>query len=87
MRADHHHYAEKYQAKSQPTPPVQNAKAGHSYRAHLVPANANPADLEDLADANLLPTIRLRAANATQAEAHAHLASGKGVLRVERVEG
>ena len=25
--------------------------------------------------------------NATQAEAHAHLATGKGVLRVERVEG
>ncbi|KQR50389.1 hypothetical protein ASF94_06485 [Acidovorax sp. Leaf160] len=57
-----------------------------SYRAHLIPTNANSADLEDLADANLLPTIRVKAANATQAEAHAHLASGKGVLRVERVE-
>ncbi|GKS93202.1 hypothetical protein [Acidovorax sp. SUPP2825] len=65
----------------------QNPQPLHSYRAHLVPDNANPSDVEDLADAKLLPTIRLRAANATQAEAHAHLATGKGVLRVERVEG
>ena len=48
---------------------------------------ANAADIEDLADAGLLPAIRVRAANATQAEAHAHMATGKGVLRVERVEG
>lgn len=59
----------------------------HSYRAFLIPANANAIELEDLADAGLLPTIRVKARNATQAEAHAHLASGKGVLRVERVEG
>lgn len=65
----------------------QNHQPQHSYRAHLVPKNVNPSDVEDLADANLLPTLRLRAANATQAEAHAHLASGKSVLRVERVEG
>ena len=58
----------------------------HSYRAILIPANANPSNREDLADAGLLPTIRLKAGNATQAEAQAHLASGKGVLRVERVE-
>lgn len=57
-----------------------------SYRAHLIPANANPNDLERLADANLLPTIRVKAASATHAEAQAHLASGKGVLRVERVD-
>lgn len=66
--------------------PVQNIRPLHSYRAHLVPDNANAADLEDLADLNLLPTIRVKAASATQAEAFAHLASGKGVLRVERVE-
>ena len=59
----------------------------HSYRAILIPINTNPDNFEDLADAGLLPTIRLKASNATQAEARAHLASGKGVLRVERVEG
>ncbi len=64
----------------------QNITTLHSYRAILIPANA-PSNLEDLADAGLLPTIRLKAGNATQAEARAHLASGKGVLRVERVEG
>lgn len=58
----------------------------HSYRAILIPVNANPCNLEDLADAGLLPTMRLKASNAKQAEARAHLASGKGVLRVERVE-
>ena len=58
-----------------------------SYRAHLVPQNVNHEDVEDLADAKLLPTIRLKAATATQAEALAHIASGKQVLRVERVEG
>ncbi|WP_218240472.1 hypothetical protein [Comamonas fluminis] len=58
----------------------------HSYRAILIPLNASSENLEDLADAGLLPTIRLKASNATQAEARAHLASGKGVLRVERVE-
>ena len=64
----------------------QTITALHSYRAILIPANANPSSLEDLADAGLLPTMRLKASNATQAEARAQLASGKGVLRVERVE-
>lgn len=59
----------------------------HSYRAILIPINATPADLEDLADAGMLPTIRVKAGNATQAEAHAHIATGKQVLRIERVEG
>lgn len=58
-----------------------------SYRAHLVPQNVNLSDVEDLADAKLLPTMRLKAVSATQAEALAHLTSGKQVLRVERVEG
>ena len=44
------------------------------------------SDVEDLADAGLLPTIRLKAANALQAEANAYITSGKHVLRVERVE-
>ena len=66
---------------------VHQVQARHSYRATLIPPGANAADIEDLADAGLLPAIRVRAANATQAEAHAHMATGKGVLRVERVEG
>ncbi len=59
----------------------------HSYRAILIPTNANPDNLEDLADAGLLPTIRVKAANNEQAEAAAHMVSGKQVLRAERVEG
>lgn len=57
-----------------------------SYRATLIPHGANAADLEDLADAGLLPTIRVKAANCEQAEALASLASGKRVMRIERVE-
>lgn len=63
-----------------------NIQALKSYRAYLIPKNADPAGLEELADAGLLPTIRVKAANADQAENRAHLVSGKGVLRVERVE-
>lgn len=63
--------------------PVHQVQARRSYRATLIPHGANAADIEDLADAGLLPAIRVRAANATQAEAHAHMATGKGVLRVE----
>ena len=57
-----------------------------SYRAILIPANADAGALEGLAEDGLLPTIRVKAANATHAEAQAHIASGKGVLRVERIE-
>ena len=57
-----------------------------SYRAFLIPTDANPNNLEDLADAGLLPTIRIKAGNCDQATAQAHLVSGKGVLRVERVD-
>lgn len=66
--------------------PIHNILPLRSYKAHLVPHHVNAADVEDLADAGQLPTIRVKAANATQAEAHAHLASGKNVLRVERIE-
>ena len=64
----------------------QNITALHSYRAILIPANTS-GNVEALADAGLLPTIRVKAGNATQAQVNAHVASGKGVLRVERVEG
>ena len=52
-----------------------------------MPQHVNAADVEDLADAGQLPTIRLKAATAEQAEAKAHITTGKQVLRVERVEG
>jgi hypothetical protein len=64
-----------------------NIQPLRSYRAHLVPQHVNAADVEDLADAGQLPTIRLKAATAEQAEAKAHITTGKLVLRVERVEG
>lgn len=65
---------------------AHNVQALKSYRAHLIPANADVAGLESLADDGLLPTIRVKAANATHAKAQAHIASGKGVVRVERIE-
>ncbi len=64
-----------------------NIQPLRSYRAHLVPQHVNAADVEDLADAGQLPTIRLKAATAEQAEAQAHITTGKQELRVERVEG
>lgn len=63
----------------------QNITALHSYRAILIPADAS-SNVEALADAGLLPTIRVKAGNATQAKVNAHVASGRGVLRVERIE-
>ncbi|WP_313073263.1 hypothetical protein [Melaminivora sp.] len=66
--------------------PIHNIQALRSYRAHLLPTDWDPANVEDLADAGLLPTIRVKAANAMQAHARAQLASGKQVLRVERIE-
>ncbi|PIF89772.1 hypothetical protein CLU86_0649 [Acidovorax sp. 62] len=66
--------------------PIYNVQPMHSYRATLYPPGAHLSDVEDLADAKLLPTIRLKAATAEQAEANAHITTGKNVLRVERVE-
>ena len=57
-----------------------------SYRVTLIPTGANASDVEDLADAGQLPTIRVKAATSEQAELHAHMATGKNVLRAERVE-
>ncbi|MNV27620.1 hypothetical protein D3C71_1187760 [compost metagenome] len=65
---------------------IHNIQPLRSYRATLVPQGATLSDVEDLADADLLPTIRVKAANAEQAEANAHITSGKNVLRVERIE-
>jgi hypothetical protein len=58
----------------------------HSYRAHLVPPDTDPAEIETMADANLLPTIQLRAVNATKATENACRISGKKVFRVDRLE-
>lgn len=66
--------------------PIHNILPLRSYRATLVPQGVMLSDVEDLADAELLPTIRVKAANAEQAEANAHITSGKNVLRVERIE-
>ncbi|MBV7542826.1 hypothetical protein KW835_17150 [Acidovorax sp. sic0104] len=66
--------------------PVHGIQRLRSYRATLVPKGVTLSDVEDLADADLLPTIRVKAANAEQAEANAHITSGKNVLRVERIE-
>ena len=66
--------------------PIHNVQPLRSYRATLVPQGITPSDVEDLADARLLPTVRVKAATAEQAEAHAHIATGKNVLRVERIE-
>lgn len=63
-----------------------NVRPLKSYRAHLVPQGVDASRVEDLADAGLLPSIRVKAASSTQAEAYAHITTGQQVLRVERVE-
>lgn len=65
---------------------MNNIRPLRSYRAHLLPQHIHAADVHDLADQGLLPTVRLKAGSATHAEALAHLATGRQVLRVERVE-
>lgn len=57
-----------------------------SYRAVIVPPHIEASELEQLADAGLLPTHHLSAATADQASNLAHLATGRPVLRVERLE-
>ena len=80
-------YIEKYLAKgTRPGVPVHHIQRLHSYRATLVPHGVDLSDVEDLAAAKLLPTIRLKAANAEQAEIRAQITTGKNVLCVERIE-
>lgn len=67
-------------------PIVHNIQPMRSYRATLVPLGVTLSDVEDLADAKVLPMIRVKAATAEQAEAKAYMVTGKQVLRVERVE-
>lgn len=63
-----------------------NITALRSYRATLIPHGVDAAQLDQLADARLLPVLRLKAASASHAQACAQLASGRPVLRIERVE-
>lgn len=65
---------------------LHNITTAHSYRAILIPRDACPEELEQLADAKLLPVLQLKAASASHATTSACAASGRPVLRVERVE-
>jgi hypothetical protein len=58
----------------------------HSYRATLVPADVLPDEVEFKAAQGLLPTLRLKSTDAEKAMADAHRVTGKGVLRVERID-
>jgi hypothetical protein len=64
-----------------------SATASHSYRATLIPKGIELDEVEFQADQGLLPTIRLKSTDASKAMADAYLASGRPVLKVERVDG
>jgi hypothetical protein len=57
-----------------------------SYRATPIPAGIELDEVEFQADKGLLPTIRVKSVDASQAMADAHIVSGRPVLKVERVE-
>jgi hypothetical protein len=67
-------------------PSVNQVRPLHSYRAILVPADVLADEVEFKAAQGLLPTLRLKSTNAEKAMADAHRVSGKGVLRVERID-
>lgn len=46
---------------------LHNITTAHSYRAILIPKDACPEELEQLADAKLLPVLQLKAASASHA--------------------
>lgn len=64
----------------------QATPAMRTYRATIIPPHIEAAELEQLADAGLLPTHKLSAPTASAASNLAHLATGRPVLRVERLE-
>lgn len=66
--------------------PSQQVRPLHSYRATLIPAEIQPGEIEFQADQGLLPTLRVKAPDADAAMAGAYRVSGKGVLKVERIE-
>lgn len=57
-----------------------------SYRATLVPAGTAVDEIEYRSDQGALPTLRIKAGNASQAEQAAHYLSGLPILKVERIE-
>lgn len=65
---------------------THNVQQLHSYRATLIPAEVLPEEVEFQADQGLLPTLRLKAPDAGKAAADAYWASGRSVLKVERVD-
>ena len=58
-----------------------------SYRATLVPPGTDYDQVEVKAGHGALPTVQLKARNASQAELAAHQVTGLPVLKVERMEG
>lgn len=65
---------------------MQTITPARSYRAYLIPHNLELDDVEAHAARGLLPTIRLKAANAEDATQKAWETTAKRVLTVERVE-
>lgn len=65
---------------------LHHITTAHSYRAILIPQDVCPEELQQLDDANRLPVLQLKAASASHARISAHAASGRPVLRVERLE-
>ncbi len=58
-----------------------------SYRATLVPPGTGYDQIEVKAGHGALPTVQLKARNASQAKLLAHHVTGLPVMSVERVEG
>ncbi|MBV7459457.1 MULTISPECIES: hypothetical protein [unclassified Acidovorax] len=58
-----------------------------SYRATLVPPGTDHDQIEVKAGHGALPTVQVKAPNASQAELAAHRVTGMSVLKVERIEG
>ena len=58
-----------------------------SYRATLVPKGTDYDQIEVKAGHGALPTVQLKARNASQAKLLAHHVTGLPVMSVERVEG
>lgn len=65
--------------------PVQ-IQALRSYRATLVPQGTAVDEIEYRSDQGALPTLRVKASNASEAEQAAHHLSGLPILKVERIE-
>jgi hypothetical protein len=65
---------------------VHHISLTRSYRATLIPKGIEFDEVEFQADHGLLPTIQLKAADASSAAVAANRVSGRPVLKVERLE-